>query len=298
MSEFNINFGSFFKPLGLEKELEFFQFEKNGKKQTFSLWINLHKNWDLYFQALHNENSFKNKPQGELLTVNPGSLVLIIWPSDTMKKGVKNGEAIFGGPAQIKVYPQYSLSDFAKLKEEFKQDTSRESLQQYLPFKLNFENTDLISKKNTTKKEFQSSRKKNAKQNTVNLHFLSKLKDLTEGTLQKVFISLRGIGYRVFVSEDNKYLNFKLGYTHPINVKIPKNISATSSTDKSAIVGGGENQFLTLQGPNKQELTQFAHLLVTLRPPEPQKGKGLLIRTKTLDLRRQALRKVGKGKGA
>jgi len=78
------------------------------------------------------------------------------------------------------------------------------------------------------------------------LLFFRQLKDFLYKEKYKVFISLRGIGYRVFISDDKKYLNFKLGYTHPINVKLPTGISAISSTDRSALVGGGENQFLTL----------------------------------------------------
>jgi len=176
---------------------------------------------------------------------------------------------------------------------------------------------------------------KKAIQNTKNIKFASNLKDTLENKVYKVFLSLKGIGYKVFilsnseivdsqyrpignqnfvpgqrpgstqkdktlelkVSKNQKFLNFKLGYTHPINVQIPSGITAISSTDRSSTIGGGENQFLTLIGKNKETLAQFANILVNLRPPEPYKGKGILIRTKKHDLRRQALQKVSRRKG-
>lgn len=189
-----------------------------------------------------------------------------------------------------------------------------------LPFPLNPKGP----KKILTEKFIKKGKNKKALQNTKNIKFSSNFKDTLENKVYKVFLSLKGIGYKVFIFSNSesvdvsfrstdhqnfipltsqrtgstkKFLNFKLGQTHPINVQIPSGITAISSTDRSSTLGGGENQFLTLIGKNKETLTQFASLLVNLRPPEPYKGKGILIRTKKHDLRRQALQKVSRRKG-
>lgn len=272
MSVYNINPGSFFKPLGLENKIIFNKTTKDSENLTTSIWTNSIKSWELYFF---------NKNSSHTIKVIPGTFVKIVWPTHNVKTGKLNNDSnfIYSGPAQIIIYP-------VNMNSLEKQETISTNSEEILPFKKEKYNS------------FFNSRKKKAKLNTNNNLFLAQMSDVINENQYKVFISLRGIGYRVFVSDDKKSLNFKLGYTHPINVKIPNGVSATSSTDKSATIGGGDNQFLTLESSNKQLVTQYANLLVTLRPPEPYKGKGMLIRTKALDLRRQILLKAGKRKGA
>lgn len=84
---------------------------------------------------------------------------------------------------------------------------------------------------------------------------------VTEG-FQRV-LEINGIGYRATVSGSTITLN--LGYSHPIDFKLPEGISAT--VDK--------NNTIRLSGIDKELLGQTAASIRQLRPPEPYKGKGI-----------------------
>lgn len=74
-----------------------------------------------------------------------------------------------------------------------------------------------------------------------------------------------GVGYKASL-EDNM-LNFRLGYSHPIILSIPSNVQA-KVINQSKIV---------LTGPDYQQITQFAALIRSKRPPEPYNGKGVFV---------------------
>ncbi len=315
----DINPNNFFKGIGLEKDMVFHKSLFGNEKRKISLWINKEKDWDLYlYRSVSNKNQ-----KGEILRVEAGTLVKVIWFNNEIPQGKIKDNPLFGGPAQLKIYPKIPNLTSKRINDSFFKKTSSSDNLKIIPFpsellinpfgfpegKINKKpegvtshHSSNLSKEQKSMKskkmEIYSSKKKKAHQSTKNIFFMSHLKDIVQGHKYKVFISLRGIGQRAFLSEDNKYLNFKLGQTHPIHVKIPSGIKATTSTDRSATIGGGDNQFLKLESPSKEKVSQFANLLVTLRPPEPQKGKGLLIRSKKEDLRRQLLRKQGRRKAA
>jgi large subunit ribosomal protein L6 len=75
-------------------------------------------------------------------------------------------------------------------------------------------------------------------------------------------LEINGIGYRAEVNGQNIILS--LGYSHPIDFKLPKNVSATI-----------EKNIIKLSCIDKQILGETAALLRRLRPPEPYKGKGI-----------------------
>ena len=83
---------------------------------------------------------------------------------------------------------------------------------------------------------------------------------VTKGFERK--LEINGIGYRA--ESKGKSILFNLGYSHPIDFKLPEGISA--SIDKTLIV---------LSGIDKQLLGQTAASIRKLRPPEPYKGKGI-----------------------
>jgi len=91
-----------------------------------------------------------------------------------------------------------------------------------------------------------------------------------------------GVGYRVAVEGDK--LKLEVGYSMPKYLDIPKGV--TASVDKNTI--------LTIAGPEKQILGQFAAHIRGLRPPEPYKGKGIKYREEVI--RRKAGKAGGKGK--
>lgn len=77
-------------------------------------------------------------------------------------------------------------------------------------------------------------------------------------------LQLVGVGYKANLKGD--ILNLLLGYSHPIDIKIPKDIKVT--IDK--------NNIITITGIDKQHVGEFAMQIRKWRLPEPYKGKGVL----------------------
>ena len=87
---------------------------------------------------------------------------------------------------------------------------------------------------------------------------------------------LKGVGYRAAVQGKEIVLN--LGYSHPVNIEIPENISVEVI----------QNTTINLKSCNKEVLGLFAANIRAWRRPEPYKGKGILYKGE------QILRKAGK----
>ena len=78
-------------------------------------------------------------------------------------------------------------------------------------------------------------------------------------------LELEGVGYRAEVKGNDLVLS--VGFSHPVPLTIPEGITAV--VEKSVI---------TLTGPDKEALGQFAANVRKVRPPEPYKGKGIRYR--------------------
>lgn len=89
-------------------------------------------------------------------------------------------------------------------------------------------------------------------------------------------LEINGVGYRAAVK--GTILNLELGYSHPIDYQLPKEV--TAEVEKNTVV--------TLKSYNKQVLGQAAAEIRAMRPPEPYKGKGVKYAEE------QIRRKVGK----
>ena len=87
---------------------------------------------------------------------------------------------------------------------------------------------------------------------------------------------LKGVGYRAAVQANEIVLN--LGYSHPVKIEIPKDISVEVS----------QNTTINLKSCDKELLGLFASNIRAWRRPEPYKGKGILYQGE------QILRKAGK----
>ena len=87
---------------------------------------------------------------------------------------------------------------------------------------------------------------------------------------------LKGVGYRAAVQGKEIVLN--LGYSHPVNMTIPEDIS----------VEVVQNTTINLKSCDKEKLGLFASNIRAWRRPEPYKGKGILYKGE------QILRKAGK----
>ncbi len=76
-------------------------------------------------------------------------------------------------------------------------------------------------------------------------------------------LEIEGVGYRAEVKGNS--LNLLLGFSHPVEVAIPSGLK----------VAVEQNTKVSIEGPDKQMVGQFAADVRSLRPPEPYKGKGV-----------------------
>ena len=76
-------------------------------------------------------------------------------------------------------------------------------------------------------------------------------------------LEIVGVGYRAQLQGDTLVLN--LGYSHPVNMKLPKGISVTCPSATEVHV----------HGCDKQVVGEFAAEIRKVRGPEPYKGKGV-----------------------
>ncbi len=89
------------------------------------------------------------------------------------------------------------------------------------------------------------------------------LKNLNRPYRKKLY--LKGLGFRVSVSEDKKILSLKLGYSHVSSLAIPIN-RISLKINKNIIA---------VEGFNAVEVGNFASKIRSLRNPDIYKGKGI-----------------------
>jgi len=99
------------------------------------------------------------------------------------------------------------------------------------------------------------------------------MQGVTKGFEKK--LELTGVGFKVAIVGTKLTLN--LGFSHPINLEVPKGLAVAV-----------EKNFMTVSGTDKQRVGQFAAEIRELKKPEPYKGKGI----KYID--EVILRKAGK----
>jgi len=75
---------------------------------------------------------------------------------------------------------------------------------------------------------------------------------------------LKGLGFRVGVSEDSEFLDLKLGYSHNIKIPVPKE-HIKVNVDKN---------HLTVEGFDKILVGNFSNQIRNLKYPDSYKGKG------------------------
>jgi len=80
-------------------------------------------------------------------------------------------------------------------------------------------------------------------------------------------MELVGVGYRATAS--GQILELALGYSHPIFIKLPKEIKVEAKTERN------KNPLIILESSDKQLLGQVCAKIRSLRKPEPYKGKGI-----------------------
>jgi len=84
---------------------------------------------------------------------------------------------------------------------------------------------------------------------------------VSEGFEKK--LTLIGVGYRA--QAQGNVLNLTLGFSHPVNYKLPEGITAETPSQTEIVI----------KGSDKQKVGQAAAEIRAFRPPEPYKGKGV-----------------------
>lgn len=77
-------------------------------------------------------------------------------------------------------------------------------------------------------------------------------------------LKLKGLGFRINLSSDLKFIELKLGYSHSISILIPEN------TVKVTI----QKNILIVEGFDKVEVGNFLNRIRLLKTPDSYKGKG------------------------
>lgn len=83
---------------------------------------------------------------------------------------------------------------------------------------------------------------------------------VTKGYEKK--LEVNGVGFKVATTPGK--LTMSLGFSHPVEVIVPKDLQV--SVEKNVI---------TISGADKQQVGQFAANVRELKKPEPYKGKGI-----------------------
>lgn len=124
---------------------------------------------------------------------------------------------------------------------------------------------------------------------TMRAHVQNTIAGVSEGHI--CIIRLVGVGYRAEVIdkpttkqqpeyEGQKYVFLKLGFAHPVELGIPKGVTATIPQPTRIL----------LEGCEKQVVTQFAAEIRKWRKPEPYKGKGIFVNDETIRLKAKKIK--------
>lgn len=84
-------------------------------------------------------------------------------------------------------------------------------------------------------------------------------------------LEIVGIGYRA--ESKGRSVLFNLGYSHPIDFKLPEGIEVDVDAKANKV---------TVRGIDRQMVGQVAADIRSLRPPEPYKGKGIRYATERI----------------
>lgn len=95
---------------------------------------------------------------------------------------------------------------------------------------------------------------------TYSSHVANMIEGASKGFEKKLLVE--GIGFKADLRGDK--IVFALGFSHPVEVQVPKDIKV--SIEKNAI---------SIFGADKETVGSFASYIRSLKKPEPYKGKGI-----------------------
>ena len=110
-------------------------------------------------------------------------------------------------------------------------------------------------------KQIKPSKDANVMQGTTNSLISNMITGVSKG--YEKGLEAVGVGYRFQVSGNKITIN--AGYSHPVVMEAPKELSVTSES----------NTEITIHGIDKQKVSEFAANVRKVREPEPYKGKGI-----------------------
>ena len=110
-------------------------------------------------------------------------------------------------------------------------------------------------------KQIKPSKEANVMQGTTNSLISNMITGVSKGYDKG--LEAVGVGYRFQVSGNKITIN--AGYSHPVVMEAPKELSVTSEI----------NTEITIHGIDKQKVSEFAANVRKVREPEPYKGKGI-----------------------
>ena len=110
-------------------------------------------------------------------------------------------------------------------------------------------------------KQIKPSKEANVMQGTTNSLISNMITGVSKG--YEKGLEAVGVGYRFQVSGNKITIN--AGYSHPVVMEAPKELSVTSES----------NTEITIHGIDKQKVSEFAANVRKVREPEPYKGKGI-----------------------
>lgn len=123
---------------------------------------------------------------------------------------------------------------------------------------------------------------------TVRAYLQNHILGVSEG--HTAILRLVGVGYRATVEntattvapefEGQQFVVLKVGYSHPIELPVPKGVKVTIPQPTRIL----------LEGPDKHVVLQFAAHIRRWRVPEPYKGKGIFVNGETIKLKAKKIK--------
>nr|AIU44679.1 ribosomal protein L6 [Cyanophora paradoxa] len=97
--------------------------------------------------------------------------------------------------------------------------------------------------------------------------------------IYKTILKLNGLGFRTFkfliIKNDGFFLKFKLGLSHKVYIQVPRELR---------ILCRKKNK-ITIQGFDKEKVTNFAKKIQYLKMPEIYSGKGIIYTTQSIKIK-------------
>ncbi|KAL0261489.1 54S ribosomal protein L6 mitochondrial [Diplodia seriata] len=123
---------------------------------------------------------------------------------------------------------------------------------------------------------------------TVRAYLQNHILGVSEG--HNAILRLVGVGYRATIEttattveseyEGQQFVNLKVGFSHPVELGIPKGLKASTPQPTR----------LLLEGVDREAVMSFAAKIRAWRVPEPYKGKGIFVNDEDIKLKSKKIK--------